>query len=245
MIEAPKYKQILRINPETSPEIMRKFKEVIRCTNEQGFDLNGIKEEPPELLERTYGEIVSTSSAARKKSRELCKKYRVDNIQDWRKLNWFGAPCNVNSNRWINEFTVYLESEDNLCHVMVNLATLYKVEMYFSFVEDSTTYFEDNCGLLKIKETTEYFELGFDRFERFVLGIVLKYGIPLSFELWEGCDIPMKNGEIFYNENFLELNARERMEEAFNHSNHICLANTMVNEEIGPERVWAALSQLF
>ena len=245
MITIPSYNQILRINPETKPAALKKFKEAIRCTNEQGFDLNGIKEEPQELLDRNYGETVSTSSDARKESRQLCRKYGADNIIDWRRHNWYGVTENIDTAIWKDEFTVYLKSEEKLSQLMIELAIKYKIEMYFSFVKDCDATFEDNCGLLKIKEFPEYFALGTDRFEKFVFGSVLAYRTPLTFENWETWEIPVKNSEMYYEEHFLEPNARERMEEAFNNSNHICLANTMTNEEIGSKRTWAALSKLF
>jgi len=243
-IPIPKYNHILRINPATDPKQLKAFKAAIRCTNEQGFNLNGIKEEPEELVNRSWGKLKSTSSEARKESRKLYKKYGADNVIDWDRENW-GVTCNIKEAIWMDEFTVYLSAEEKLIPVILKLAKEFNIEMYLSYVEDCDAYFEENCGILKIKRFPEFFELGNDRFEKYVFGIVLLRRTPLTFEKWEETEIPIKNVDKYYYEHFIEENARNRMESAFNDTEHICIANTMVNEELGPKRVWDALSKLF
>lgn len=244
MIKPSKYSQILRINPNTHVNKLARFKEAIRCVDNKGFDLNAFKEEPQELVQRTYEEVVSTSAAARQESQKLCEKYQTDNIVDWRKENW-GVACNVDTAIWINDFTVYLSSEEILSPAIIKLAIFFNMEVYFSFVEDCDAFFEEDCGLLKFKDSAKYFELGTDKFEKFVFGSVLKYRTPLTLELWEDWEIPFKNPERYYQEHFIEANARERMEEAFEHSIHASVTNLMTNEELSPEVVWEKLSQIF
>lgn len=245
ILQLPKYKHILRINPHTDPDALNAFKTAVRCTNEQGFDLNGIKEEPEELVIRNWGNTKSTSTEAREESKRLYEKYGVDNILDWQQENW-GITCNVDIAIWVDPFTVQLEAEEDLSNVILTLAKKHNIEMYISHVEASEEFFEYNCGLIKFKGVRQDFELGTDKFEKYVFATVLFRQVPLSFKDWEKTQIPKTDTpKKYYFEHFIEDDARIRMKKAFNDSKPAYVANIMVTAQMSSIDVWNELSLLF
>jgi len=239
-LRIPKYKHILRINPKTSPKVLKDFKDAVGCTGKKGFSLNGIKEQPQELVDRNWGETIATSSEARKASKLLYDKYCADNISEWRDNNW-GVTSNVNSSTWVNKFTVYLEAEENISPAIIILLKKYNIDFYISYAEISEEFIENNCGLLKFKGSPEVLELGTNKFEKYAFGITLLTQAPLSFEEWEKTKITQTSIKQYYFENWIEDDARNKIKSAFEHK-ITKVANTMVNNNKG---TWKKLSLLF
>lgn len=238
--QAPVYKQIIRFNPANSLEQFKKD----MCIDEHPFDLRAIAVPPQELVDRTIQEVNSTSSKARKESKRLVKKYRVDNLEDWCRENWFGVLENVVRSKWVDAFTLEVASHDKLYSVFSYLAKKYNLEMYYSYVKEHDTNFENDCGIIHIAEVNKPLELSDDRFERFAFGSVLLAASPISFKTWEAVSIteaPMK----YYEEHFIEENARKRLEIAFSVCLTVGVARIMVDPELNAEMTCKALSNFF
>lgn len=241
-LKLPNYHHILRIDPKTSPEALKAFKDSIRCTNEQGLDLNGIAEEPKELVDRNWKDTQSTSTEARIESKRLFEKYGADNILDWQEDNW-GVKCNVKSSTWIDKFSVLFEAQEDLSTAIITLAAKHKIDLYISHAEESEEYIENSCGLSEFKRgVREDLDLGDDNFQKYVFGTILLNQKPLSFKKWEKTKITQTNPKEYYFEHFIEEDARNRIKSAFENSKLTEIANTMVNIDEG---TWEKLSLLF
>jgi hypothetical protein len=242
----PRYRQVLRFNPSSDIEAFKKDMDWSdKASDGRIFDLRGVAVPPGELQKRQNYEVMETSTEARKESKRLTKLYGVDCVEDWCREHWKGITENVTFAMWFDKHTLYVNSEEKLYPVLLYIAEKYKLEFYYSFVEDCDKYFEENCGVSRIGHVNEFLEMGTDKFELFAFGSILIAGQPLSFETWEKDTIPIKNKVRYYEEHFNEENSKKRIKNAFNRSNAVCVANLMVNEELGPERVWDALSKVF
>ena len=246
--KVPAFRQILRFNPAISLEKMKEFRftmsgELI-YDDWQEFDLRCIAFPPHELVKRTIQDVMKTDSKARAESKRLIKKYDVDNIWDWRREHWFGVSENCSESEWKDDYTLHITSEERLYPVLLYLATKYKLEFYYSYMDEGNEYFEDSCGISRITQLNEFHEPGNDKFELFAFASVLLAGHPLSFEMWENENISGDKRR-YYLEHFIEENAQNRMEKAFNDTNGVLIANLMVNKDLSNQRVWDALTKLF
>ena len=241
----PRYRQVLRFNPSSDIEAFKKDMDWSdKASDGRIFDLRGVAVPPGELQKRQNYEVMETSTEARKESKRLTKLYGVDCVEDWCREHWKGITENVTFAMWFDKHTLYVNSEEKLYPVLLYIAEKYKLEFYYSFVEDCDKYFEENCGVSRIGHVNEFLEMGTDKFELFAFASVLLAGHPLSFEMWENENISGDKRR-YYLEHFIEENAQNRMEKAFNDTNGVLIANLMVNKDLSNQRVWDALTKLF
>ena len=241
MILKPRiFKHIIRLNVNTPKAKAAEFRKDLQAGG-RDFELAALGK-PPEELKRSPEDSQSVTTTARKASKRLVKKYKVDNLTDWCVEHW-GTARNAISAKWLGDYVLYVNTDEMLFNTLTKLAKKYKVELFFSYVEDSNINVEDSCGFGRVGKVNELLELPDDKFEKFVFGTILMREWLTGFKPWEDTTIEGSVSK-YYIEHFMEENARNKIKEAFD-SKLADLANAMVTNIFGGVYAWGEVADCY
>lgn len=144
---------------------------------------------------------------------------------------------------WINDYTIYVQSKEMLYPYLKKLAKKFKLNMIFSYAEDSSVEVEHSCGMARVGTENQMLKMPRNKIHRFVYGTILIGETPMTFEKWENKTIDGSLNK-YYFDHFIQDDARAKIKKAFS-ANIAKLANMMIDIDRDDKVTWRELNRYF
>ena len=144
---------------------------------------------------------------------------------------------------WLSDYVIYVAGKESLQPAFQRLAKKFRIDMYFSYVEDSMIDVEYSCGIGRVGKKNDMIKLPSNMLHRFAFGTILLNEQYLTFNAWESNTV---KGDVdkYYHEHFIQQDTRKKVEKAFN-GKSANLANMMVETRLGADLSWNEVTKYF